>query len=131
MATMVRTVLNAPADVFTAVFLKYFTIDQADTVLAVLRQLVSPATIAPEMGADRLGGIIINGHDFGNLCGHSIGYEYHDDCGGPSQIHFCDIEGANSFYYPDLDQLDCSDLDAFVSNKMMSFGGWEVLHELT
>ena len=132
MAMAVNKTLAADSAIFTAIFLKYFSMDQADAVLAVLRRLTSPATIAPDMGADRLGDIIIDGQDFGNLCGESLAYEYDDGCGeSPSQIHFCYIEGSNSFAYPDLDQLECSDLDSFVSFKMISFGIWIVLHELT
>lgn len=96
---------------------------------------VDPATSGPGTGADTLSKIVMRSDDFGEVhCeGVRLAYTQYDeslDGKTPTQMHICQEDAINAYAYPDLSKISCEDLDPFVSEKMITFGGHILLHEL-
>ena len=121
---------------------KYFPSAGWDTVMSILRRLISPATTDPATGADRLGHVVIDGQDFRNLCDSQYSPFAYADFGydqetktwarSYSRIHFCP-EGLDSYhslgYYSCPSSGSSKRLDPYVSYKLLTRATL-LLHEM-
>ena len=128
-------VLKADSGTFDQVYAKYFDPQHKDAVKKVFQNMVQPADQDAFTGADILAKIKIDAKDFGELCANNVAYtvnDYEPPIGAAyPAVHFCTTGGHDAYKYPDLSEIDCTKLDDWVSYKMLSLGGYSLVHELS
>lgn len=124
--------------IYDYVFKKYFQPQHYDTVRKVLGNLIGP--VAPDgpskgdlyIGADSLSDIIIDDRDnapfpCSNEARIAVAYQFNT---WTNEIHFCETPN-NAYAYPDFfGGVGCDTIGNTVSRKMLTFGGYVLLHEL-
>lgn len=143
MARIVNLVLEDTV-FYPVIFAKYFDSSHSAAVKAVLTNMVKPTTMDAATGSDLISGIIINADDEHQVCNSGEGavgaYVWQTfSVANPgkmtsnAEMVFCtsplDVFGA----YPDLKwspRDTCAKLDAWVSSKMTTLGGYVLVHEL-
>ena len=105
------------------------------------KNMVASVTNDPSTGADILSTIDIDPEDYLptmikqcsglNSNKRPLAYTNNPIDEPQTRIHFCDITALNAYAYPKLDDINCGTIDLFVLYKMLSLGGYVLLHELT
>lgn len=141
MVTVVNVVINAAnTDEFNTIFLKYFpNSNMKAAVIQVFTNMVQPATNSPETGADRLSGITVDANDYANLAQYMALYTTsRETAADVDQMHLTDTAQKNAYAYPALSAITCGaggedtgTIGTVVSDKMLSLGGYALVHELT
>lgn len=141
MARVVNTVLEDIV-MYPVVFQKYFAPNHATAVRAVLTNMVQPNTVNSDSGSDLISFIGVSLKDPRKWCFESSGkhvgaYTNHDwdphqlgKIKSNDMIYWC----PEVFNQPDVPLAPhdfCAQLDATVSHKMITLGGYTLVHELT
>lgn len=100
---------------------------------------MTPATKDASTGADILATIEIDANDYATLSAYMIAYTSSGETANdPYTMHFSDTNDHNAYNYPALSAITCGaggtdtgTVGTVVSNKMLSLGGYALVHELT
>lgn len=130
---------------YDIIFPKYFDSSHATAVKQVLTNMVQPDTIdgTGNSGSDLISAIIVNKNDDHGVCSSGEGsvgaYVWQTfstktpgQLIGNAEMVFC-TSPTNVFAMPQLAWTPsdtCASLDAVVSNKMVTLGGYVLVHEL-
>ena len=106
-------------------------------VLAIKR--VQPGTNDPTTGADKLTSITVDANDYAGLAAHMALYTTSRvDATDTDRMHLTDTGSKNAYAYPALSAITCGagngdtgTVGTTVSDKMLSLGGYALVHELT
>ena len=128
--TMVNKVLGQSGPVSDAMFRQYFDPSMRNVVDNVLTTLVRPAYIDPASGADGIASIGIDMFDYDPTMAipYVLAYTTNEPVG--ALMHFKQNNHIDIFSLAQLTGIRCSNLDPFVSWKMVPLV-FIVLHELT
>lgn len=138
MTTMVTSVLNKwplngdpDRQAFDHVFSQYFPQEFEYDIMEILDNMALSATGAAgaEYGSEELGSIMLTNDDFDNGDSSTAGYLFPKGAPGvqDSWMHI----GPKGYNYPSLADVKCEDLGSDVSSKMLTFGGYLLVHELS
>lgn len=127
-------VLTSDERTFGSIYSKYFDDQYKDTIKQVFKNMVEPATQDPSTGADILSKINLDNNDEYGICEGVSAYTVSLRPDPPKidelRMHFCSSSTKDTYKYPDLSDIDCNNLDDYVSWKMLSLGGYALVHEL-
>ncbi|KAM0794234.1 hypothetical protein BDR22DRAFT_714524 [Usnea florida] len=142
MTTLVNAVLsaaNTDAATYNTIFLKYFKDGMQAAVKQVFTNMVTPATKDPSTGADILANIVVDANDYAGGSSYMVAYTTNGEAAtDPSSMHFSQTDQYNAYKYPALSAITCGaggtdtgTIGTVVSDKMLSLGGYALVHELT
>ena len=100
---------------------------------------VTPATKDPSTGADILANIVVDANDYAGGSSYMVAYTTNGEAAtDPSSMHFSQTDQYNAYKYPALSAITCGTggtdtgtIGTVVSDKMLSLGGYALVHELT
>ena len=100
---------------------------------------VTPATTDPSTGADALTTMLVDADDYAGGSSHMVAYTTNGETAtDPSSMHFSKTDQRNAYNYPALSAITCGaggtdsgTVGTVVSDKMLSLGGYVLVHELT
>ena len=106
---------------------------------AVSLHRVTPATKDASTGADILANIVVDANDYAGGSSYMVAYTTNGDTAtDPSSMHFSQTDQYNAYKYPALSAITCGaggtdtgTVGTVVSDKMLSLGGYALVHELT
>ncbi|KAL9064285.1 MAG: hypothetical protein Q9157_007891 [Trypethelium eluteriae] len=127
-------VLTSNDQTFTSIYNKYFPPQYKNAIKQIFKNIAGTG-IQDRSTGDSLQQINFNDIDSQSLCTDVSAYVLADRDNPPTidqlVIHFCSSNGKDMYQYPDLSQITCDKLDDFVSWKMLSLGGYALLHEVS
>ncbi|KAI9759839.1 MAG: hypothetical protein M4579_002046 [Chaenotheca gracillima] len=130
---VVNGVLKSDGATYDTIFAKYFKPQHRDAVKQVFQNMVSPADHDASTGADIFATIQIDADDYLSTkpCDKTAVAYTNNWVTQPTQMHFCDSNVRNAYAFPDLSEITCDKLGPTVSDKMLSLGGYALLHEVS